>query len=219
MLICHHGHAEFLLETAEGFRVLTDPYDAHVGYPMYDVQCDAVSVSHGHGDHNYTQKAQGNIVICDRAGECRLGDGMKVTGIACWHDDKQGALRGENRIFVFEMDGLRVAHLGDLGAWDEELARQLHGVDVMLIPVGGHYTIDAKSAAALVKQVKPRICIPMHYATSVNSDWPITGVEAFLQEMDAPDALRMPLLRVTRQDLSVQPHIVVITERKSHACK
>lgn len=219
MLIFHHGHSEFLLETQTGFRILTDPYDAHVGYPMYQVACDAVTVSHDHGDHHFTDKAKGSIVLFDRAGECVLAEGIKATGIPCWHDECQGALRGENRIFILEADGLRIAHLGDLGAWDDALCGQLHGLDVLFIPVGGHYTIDAQSAAQLVRRIQPRICIPMHYATQANASWPITPVEPFLSALGEENAPRMPLLRLTRQDLPVQPHVLVLTEGPSHAAK
>lgn len=113
-------------------------------------------------------------------------------GIESWHDDQQGALRGPNRIYILEADGLRIAHLGDLGAWDDALAERLTGLDILLIPVGGYYTIDAQSAAALCHRVQPRMIIPMHYRTQANADWPIAPVEDFLSAMDAQDAPRMP---------------------------
>lgn len=111
-----------------------------------------------------------------------------------------------------EADGLRIAHLGDLGAWDDALAERLTGLDILLIPVGGHYTIDAQSAAALCHRVQPRMIIPMHYRTQANADWPIAPVEDFLSAMDAQDAPHMPLLRVTAKDLSEQPRVAVLTE-------
>ena len=149
MLITHHAHSEFLIETAQGFRILTDPFDDHVGYPMHDVACDAVTVSHGHGDHSYLAKAKGYQVVADHAGKITLATGVTVTAVPCFHDDVQGVKRGPNLISIIEADGLRVAHFGDLGAWDEDLAAQLEGLDIALIPVGGFYTIDADSAARL----------------------------------------------------------------------
>jgi len=213
MLILHHGHSEFLLETSDGFRILTDPYDAHVGYPIHNVICDAVTVSHGHGDHCYADKAKGSVVIADASGVTRLSREVSVLGIPSFHDECQGKQRGGNLIFIIEAEGLRIAHLGDLGAWDETLLEQLGAVDILLVPVGGHYTIDAASAARLAQTLRARITIPMHYKTQVNADWPIAGVEDFLLLMHAQDAPRMPLLRVTKEDLSEQPALLVLSDR------
>ena len=212
MLIYHHAHSEFLIETAAGFRILTDPFDGNVGYPMHDVRCDAVTVSHGHGDHSYTDKAKGAQVIADRPGKITLATGVTATGIPCWHDDKQGALRGANLIFLIEADGLRVAHFGDLGAWDEALAEKLGGIDIALVPVGGHYTIDAAAAAKLTERIQPRMIIPMHYKTKANAGWPIAALDDCLPAFRAESAPRMPLLRVTREDLSEQPRIAVLED-------
>ena len=212
MLIIHHAHSEFLLETAEGFRILTDPFDDHVGYPMHQVACDAVTVSHGHGDHSYLAKAQGYQAVADHAGRITLAMDVAVNAIPCFHDDVQGAKRGPNLISVIEADGLRVAHFGDLGAWDETLAEQLMGIDIALVPVGGFYTIDADSAARLMARIRPRIVIPMHYSTAYNASWPIAPLDKCLDAFDAADAPRMPLLRVTKEDLSEHPPIIVLED-------
>ena len=213
MLILHHGHSEFLLETANGFRILTDPFDAHVGYPMKKVPCDAVTVSHFHGDHCFADKAAGDIVIADRAGETRLSFDVTARGIPSFHDECEGQKRGGNLIFVIEAEGLRIAHLGDLGSWNGQLAQAVGAVDILLIPVGGYYTIDAAQAATIVREIKPRITIPMHYKTQVNADWPIAPVDSFLAKMNALNAPRMPLLRVTEQDLSEHPPVIVLSDR------
>lgn len=217
MLIFSHGHSEFLLQTAQGFRILTDPFDAHVGYPMREVDCDAVTVSHAHGDHNYTQKARGSVVIADRPGRTVLAPDVTATGIPAWHDDRQGALRGENRVYIIEAEGLRIAHLGDLGAWDEALAQALCGLDIVFVPVGGYYTMAPEQAAALVRRIAPRIVIPMHYRTEYNGDWPIAPLDVFLREMQAEGAPAMPLLRVTKQDLSQHPRLLSLTARSCAA--
>ena len=213
MLIYHHGHSEFLIETAQGFRILTDPFDAHVGYPMRDVRCDAVTVSHGHGDHSYTEKAKNAQVIADKAGKIHLAPDITATGIPCFHDDKQGALRGNNLIFIIEADGLRLAHFGDLGAWDEALAQQLGNIDIALVPVGGYYTMNAATAAALVQRIQPRVVIPMHYKTAVNAAWPIAPLDECLAAFGAADIPRMPLLRITKEDLSEHPRMLVLEDR------
>lgn len=212
MLIYHHAHSEFLLETAKGFRILTDPFDDHVGYPMREVQCDAVTISHGHGDHSYVQKAKGVQVTADHAGRITLSPGVTATGIPCWHDDQQGRLRGPNLIFLIEAEGLRVAHFGDLGAWDEALAGKLENIDIALVPVGGYYTINAAAAAALTARIKPRMIIPMHYKTAANAGWPIASLEDCLAAFAPEKAKRMPLLRVTKEDLSEQPRLAVLED-------
>lgn len=213
MLILHHGHSEFLLETADGFRILTDPFDAHVGYPMKKVACDAVTISHGHGDHCFVEKAEGSIVVADEQGVTHLASHVKAIGVPCFHDECKGQKRGKNLVFVLEAEGLRIAHLGDLGAWDDALVEAIGHVDILLVPVGGYYTIDAASAAKLCRRITPRIIIPMHYKTEVNADWPIAPVDDFLALMNAQDAPRMPLLRVTKEDLSEQPALIVLSER------
>ena len=211
MLIMHHGHSEFLMESADGYRILTDPFDDHVGYPMHTVDCDAVTVTHGHGDHSYVQKAQGAQVIVDHAGTVHLTPEITVTGIPCWHDDQQGKLRGQNLIFIYEIDGLRVAHFGDLGAWDEELAARLEDIDILMIPVGGFFTINAASAARLIERIKPRMVLPMHYKTGFNADWPISGPEEFLSRYAPEDICRgAEALRVTREDLECHPRVVLL---------
>ena len=213
MLILHHGHSEFLIETEEGFRILTDPFDAHVGYPMKKVPCDAVTISHGHGDHCFIEKAEGSFAVADEKGITHLSSDVTAIGIPSFHDECEGQKRGKNLIFIIEADGLRIAHLGDLGAWDNALLDQLGHIDILLVPVGGFYTIDAVSASALCKHLQPRIIIPMHYKTQVNADWPIAPAEDFLQIIHAESAPRMPLLRVTKQDLSEHPPVLMLLDR------
>ena len=214
MLITYHGHSEFYLEGANGFALLTDPYDAHVGYPMGEYRCDAVTVSHGHGDHNFTRKASGAPAIIDSAGEWHPAPEVKVTAIPSVHDDANGAKRGKNLIMKIEMEGLALVHLGDQGAplTGGQIAA-LGRVDVLMIPVGGFYTIDAKTAFETVRALRPRVTIPMHYKTAVNAGWPISDEKEFLRLMGAEGLSPMPLLRVTKQDLSEQPALALMQAR------
>lgn len=211
MLITYHGHSEFCLEGADGFTLLTDPYDAHVGYPMGTYRCDAVTVSHGHGDHNCVQKALGAPAIIDSAGEWRVAPGVSVTAIPSVHDGEGGAKRGKNLIMKIQMEGLTIAHLGDQGApLTGEQLKALGQIDILMIPVGGFYTIDAAQARDAAQAIRPRVVIPMHYKTNVNADWPIADEKEFLRLMNAPDAAPMPLLRVTKADLSEQPALALL---------
>ena len=210
MLIQWNGHSEFLLESADGYRVLTDPFDDHVGYPMKCVRAEAVTVSHGHGDHSYTQKVEGSPMILDTAGATRLSPGVSVAAIEADHDDAQGTKRGKTLLTVIQMDGLKIAHLGDLGtAPNEAQLRFLREVDILLIPVGGFYTIDAAQAADIVRALSPRVTIPMHYRTKYNSGWPIAEVGQFWDAMGVPAPTPVPLLRVTREDIECCAPMVV----------
>ena len=212
MLITYHGHSEFYLEGADGFRLLTDPYDAHVGYPMGEYPCDAVTVSHGHGDHNYTKKALGAPAIIDSEGVWYPAPEKKITAVPSVHDDVGGAKRGKNLIMKIEMEGLSLVHLGDQGApLTEAQIAALGRVDLLMVPVGGFYTVDAKTAFGIVQALRPRVVIPMHYKTAVNADWPISDEKEFLALMGEANAERMPLLRLTREDLSEQPRLAVLS--------
>ena len=212
MLITYHGHSEFYLEGADCFRLLTDPYDAHVGYPMGEYPCDAVTVSHGHGDHNYTKKALGAPAIIDSEGVWYPAPEKKITAVPSVHDDVGGAKRGKNLIMKIEMEGLTLVHLGDQGApLTEAQIAALGRVDLLMVPVGGFYTVEAKTAFGIVRALRPRVVIPMHYKTAVNADWPISDEKKFLALMGEANAERMPLLRLTREDLSEQPRLAVLS--------
>ena len=202
MLINWHGHSEFLLESADGYRVLTDPFDDHVGYPMHQVRADAVVVSHSHGDHSYTAKVQGQPMILKDPGATRLTPHVSVSAVQGFHDDAQGAKRGNTLLTVIEMDGLRIAHLGDLGCPpDAEQLRFLRDIDLLMIPVGGFYTINGEQAAEIVRSLSPHVVLPMHYKTRCNSGWPISDAAPFYLAWGKPMPEPVPLLRVTAEDV------------------
>ena len=155
MKLTWYGHSCFLIETEAGSLVF-DPYapGSVPGLSLPPLTADAVVCSHGHRDHGWAE----GVTLSGRR------PGFTLQSIPCFHDGEKGARRGENRITVLEAEGLRAAHLGDLGHMlsAEQLAA-LGRLDLLLIPVGGFYTIGAETAAALVKAAQPRICVPMHY--------------------------------------------------------
>jgi L-ascorbate metabolism protein UlaG (beta-lactamase superfamily) len=167
---------------------LIDPYEEKVGYPIPSVEADAVLVSHEHGDHNNVAMAKGKpqIVRGLADGNWRtivkqpLGK-ITVSSVPTYHDDTEGSQRGRNTIFILESEGLRVVHLGDLGhGLDHAQTTAIGRPDVVMIPVGGHYTIDAAQAKKVLDQLQPMVAIPMHYKTEVNAGWPITALDNFL---------------------------------------
>lgn len=214
MLISYHGHSEFLVETADGRRVLFDPFPAGVGYPLRRVRADVVAVSHQHFDHNHTDKVDGKPVVVDKAGRHTPLPGITLTGTPAWHDREGGKKRGGILCFALEAEGLRVLHLGDLGdVPDEDLKNQLFMPDVLFIPVGGFYTIDAHQAARTVRLLQPHIVIPMHYRSAVGGIEQLTDVTPFLDAMKPEQVSLQPLLRVTRGDLSEQPRLIQLSVR------
>ena len=211
MIIRHIGYAEFLMETESGMRIVTDPYGEGCGYPVQRMRADAVLVSHGHHDHNAVETLEGIQTVVDKAGEYTLAPGVKVTAIKGFHDDERGNKRGETLLFLLETEGLRIVHLGDLGCpLNEEQTEILSRPDILMIPVGGYYTIDGKTAAQTAKTLKARTVLPMHYRTRFNADWPISGPEAFLEAFSGETVRKdIEILRVTEKDLECQPSAAI----------
>jgi L-ascorbate metabolism protein UlaG (beta-lactamase superfamily) len=208
------GHASFLISTGDGKRILTDPYtpgsyDGAVGYGRIEDVVDIAAVSHSHDDHCGTDELVGSPQIVKEPGEHTVM-GITFTGVSTHHDRQGGAERGENTIFAFEADGVRVCHLGDLGhVLSEEDVLSIGNVDLLLIPVGGHFTIDADEATRVVEQLKPRLVIPMHYKTEALG-FPIEGVDRFLQGKDRVRRVEGAELEVTRDNLPRETEIIVL---------
>ena len=178
MKILWHGHSCFEVVTRDGTVVL-DPYgDGTVpGYGPLALKADQVLCSHEHGDHN------------NRAGITLSGSncGVDVEMLASFHDDAKGAKRGRNLIYILSAEGMRVAHLGDLGCeLNESQIELLKGVDVLMIPIGGFYTIDTEQALEIVAQLEPRVTIPMHYRDETHGFDVISTAELFRQRAYHP---------------------------------
>jgi L-ascorbate metabolism protein UlaG (beta-lactamase superfamily) len=178
------GHAAFLITTADGRKIVTDPYEpggfgGAIGYSALKEPADFVTVSHQHADHNYVKMVPGNPTVISRAAE-ETHEGILFRALTTHHDASRGAERGANVVRVIEADGITLCHLGDLGhTLSPEDATALGALDVLLVPVGGTFTVDAKGATAVINRLRPRIAIPMHYRTpKVSLD--IAPVDGFL---------------------------------------
>lgn len=210
MMIRCIGHAEFLLELENGLRIVTDPYDASCGYPIVRTQAEIALVSHGHHDHSAVEHVEGLERVVDQPGVYELDEDVRVIAVQADHDDAGGSKRGKTLLFCVEAEGLRVMHLGDLGCLPtaEQLAA-LGRADVLMVPVGGYYTIDAPMAKRVAELLHARVVLPMHYRTGANADWPIAGVDAFTALCDDPVEF-LNVLRVAKGDLSCQPAAAVL---------
>lgn len=173
------GHACFLMEGA-GAAWLTDPYDGEVGYPQPAIEADVVTMSHGHHDHNDASWVGGQPQILQTSGSGTVC-GLSYQVVDTFHDEQGGSLRGENRIYVMDMGGIRIAHLGDLGhRLSPEQLTALGQVDVVLLPVGGTYTLDAQGAAQVAEDIGAPLTIAMHFKLPEVA-LPIAEVTAFLR--------------------------------------
>ena len=174
------GHSFFLVTSAAGVRLAFDPFGETVGYPLQEVSADFVLVSHDHFDHNNLKLVRGYEEVFRGAGNYER-KGIKITISPTCHDEEGGKKRGKNHVSRVAVDGMVLVHCGDLGMVPE--SKDLEAwkpVDILLLPVGGVYTIDAQKAKLLVKALNPHIVVPMHYKTRY-LQFELDGVEPFLR--------------------------------------
>ena len=210
------GHSSFLLTESTGITVLTDPFDPDtVGYDFESRDADIVTVSHGHSDHNYIKGVKSYKQIYDAAGKFEYEGRVHVTGIQAFHDECEGGKRGKNIIYKFGMDGVNVCHMGDIGEpCSPELVERLLPVNVLLIPVGGNYTVDAEAAKEYVDRLMPDIVIPMHYKIR-HCELDIDKVEPFARMFDDEYVEEdLSELDLDRADFNESPTRLIILEKQ-----
>jgi L-ascorbate metabolism protein UlaG (beta-lactamase superfamily) len=205
------GVASFLITTESGIRIVLDPYKS--GGPIksaeYTGPADIVTVSHEHGDHNNTAVIQGNPVMVKGARPVEV-KGIKFNGVAAYHDEVQGKKRGPNVCFYFEVDGLHLLHLGDLGHMlSDEQIKQIGPVDILLTPVGGLWAIDAATAWELAQKLHAKVIIPMHYHDE-RCDFPVAGVDEFLKGKKNVQLVNSSEIEFKKGKLPVETQIIVL---------
>lgn len=215
MDIKYLGHSAFFIKTKDA-KLVTDPFDPKlVGLKFPKTEADLVTVSHQHGDHNHLGGISGEPLVIDMAGEYEK-KGLRVFGFQTFHDKKKGVERGENIAYKFEGDGVSVLHCGDLGlVWDDSFIDQLGDIDVLLVPVGGFFTIDANEAAELIKKIEPSIVIPMHYGhakLNPQISAKLTPVDHFLKKMGVENAVPVPKLTLKKEELQAEDMRVVVMD-------
>ena len=175
------AHACFLITSDSGIRIINDPYKTGGRFRYGEVKesADIVTVSHEHGDHNNVAAIQGNPTVIKGAGKVEV-KGIKFNGIPAYHDKVGGKETGNNTIFCFEVDGVKVCHLGDLGhPLSGDQVAEIGKVDILLAPVGGVFAIDGRIAMEIAGRLAANVVMPMHYKTD-RCDLPIAGVDEFL---------------------------------------
>lgn len=213
MKIKYLGHSSFKLENCAGTVVVTDPYSPEVGFAMPEVAADAVTLSHHHFDHDYVKAVGGNPQVIDSAVNVNV-KGVNIIGVNSFHDPWQGTRRGKNLIFKYRIDGVTVCHLGDLGEpCTAELVEKIAPVDVLLIPVGGNYTIDARTAKQYVDAINPRMVIPMHYSDGGNID--IGTVDQFTALFDREDVTHCGKAEIETTDYLTDDKTKIIVLRRA----
>jgi L-ascorbate metabolism protein UlaG (beta-lactamase superfamily) len=204
------GHSSFLVTADDGTRIITDPYGVYpdLHYAQIEESADVVVLSHKHGDH-FGGKVRGNPRLVTGGGQ-KKEKGIEFKGIEVYHDTSKGSQRGPNTVFCFTVNRVRLCHLGDLGhLLSGPETAEIGQVDVLMIPVGGFYTIDASTASKICDQIKPKVIIPMHYRNDKCS-FPISGADEFLKGKANVKRLNTSDLELKGGQLSQATEIVVL---------
>ncbi len=203
------GHASFMITAEAGTKIITDPYvtTENLTYGEIKESADIVTVSHEHDDHNNVSAVRGNPEVVRGTAKVK---GIEFKGISTYHDDAEGEWRGNNTILYFEMDGIRVCHLGDLGhPLSDKQTTELGSVDILLIPVGGFFTIDAKVASQVCDRLNPKVIIPMHFRND-KCAFPIAGVDEFLKGKKNVSRLDASEVEFKQGELPATTQIIVL---------
>ena len=202
------GHSCFRIKGSQAV-VITDPYPPDLGYSPGKLTARIVTVSHQHPSHSFVQGVGDEPRLVTGPGEYEIS-GVLIIGIATFHDAAKGQQRGKNTIYLMEIDGITVCHLGDLGhVLTAEQTEEIDNVDVLFLPVGGVSTINATMAAEVIRQLAPKVVIPMHYKTPVLKQ-ELEPVENFLKEMGIEQISPQPKLSLTKSGLPLSTQVFLL---------
>lgn len=206
MKITWKGHSCFFIET-DGKSIVCDPFNEGVGYPLFKGRADLVTISHNHWDHNADHLVEGEPLVIKETGSF-IYEGIDILGISSYHDKCSGGDRGENIIYKIIAGGINLVHLGDLGhILTDEQIEAIGTTDVLLLPVGGNYTVNADEAYEIAQQLKPKIIIPMHFKTLVN-DFDIDPAEVFTAKFER--FIKKPFLQINQSELDYPVQVIVL---------
>lgn len=215
MEISYLGHSSFKIK-GKNASVVTDPFlSSMVGFKFPKVEADMVTVSHFHKDHNFVEGVGGEPFVIDAPGEYEI-KGVSVFGFPSFHDKVSGKERGVNTIYVIEVDGLRICHLGDLGTeLSAKILEEINGVDILMIPVGGVYTLDPKEAITVIGQIEPLIILPMHFkAQGMTKDYDgLSTVKDFIGQMGTTGTENLDKLVITKDKMPTETKVVILKKK------
>jgi len=202
------GHSCFKIKGSQAV-IVTDPFPPDIGYSPGKLSADIITVSHGHPSHSYLQIVGGSPKSVTGPGEYEIS-GVLIIGVASHHDNEGGTVRGKNTIYLMEVDGLSICHLGDIGhILNDAQVEEIGDIDVLMLPVGGINTIGATRAAEIIRQLEPKIVLPMHYKTPV-IDRELEPVDKFLKEMGIEQAEPRPKLTVSKSNLPLSLQVILL---------
>lgn len=208
--ITYIGHSSFKIKSKD-LSIVIDPYDPKIGYSYPKQTCNVLLTTHDHYDHHYLEGVSGYKLHIDGPGEYEINE-VFIFGIPVFHDAKDGSERGRNTIYLIEIEDFSILHLGDIGhELDQDSLSRIPGVDILMIPVGGKYTIDAEVAAKVVSSLEPGMVIPMHYKTKdLSGIEGLDGVDKFLDEMGIESGARkLPCIKISqKRDIPEEPEVV-----------
>jgi L-ascorbate metabolism protein UlaG (beta-lactamase superfamily) len=220
MHITHLGHSCFRVETKSGstgalqadsgsVSLLIDPFSKDIGLRPPRIKDNLVLVTHDHNDHNNLDGVDSDCFVVNSPGEYER-HGLYVRGINSYHDNKEGKDRGLNTIYVIKIEDMTVCHLGDLGQdkLDDAQVEDIGNVDILMIPVGGNYTIDYKTAVKVVSQVEPKVVIPMHYKVK-GLKLDIDGLEKFIKELEITPE-KVDRFKIVKKNLPVDKTQLIV---------
>jgi L-ascorbate metabolism protein UlaG (beta-lactamase superfamily) len=215
MEIIWHGHSFFEIKSRENknqVKIAIDPFSEEIGLKVPKVEADILLISHDHYDHNNKDAISGNYFLVDSPGEYEV-KGVFVKAIKSFHDKVEGKERGENLIFLIETEDLRVCHMGDFGQKEltEKQLEEIGEVDILMIPVGGVYTISFKEAIKILEQLEPKITIPMHYSLP-KLKIKLDSVDKFLKSLGIKSLTPEKKLSIKKEDLSPEEAKIVLLE-------
>lgn len=220
MQIQYYGHSCFKITIKPGGRatedivLFFDPFGKDLGLRPPQGQADIVFVSHDHFDHNNVSAIKGDPIVIETPGEYAV-KGINVVGVDSFHDNEEGAVKGRSTIYILEAEELKICHLGDLGAdLNGKQLEEIDGVDILFVPVGGNYTIDAKKAAELVRKIEPAIIIPMHYKIA-GSTADIDDESKFCSEMGNCPKEKLTKLNIKKKDLAEKKMEIVLMDHEA----
>jgi L-ascorbate metabolism protein UlaG (beta-lactamase superfamily) len=203
------GHSCFKIRGSQAI-IVTDPFPPDTGYTLGKITADIVTVSHPHPSHSYNEGISGEHRLVKGPGEYEIS-GVLMLGISTFHDAVKGQARGKNTVYLMEVDGVALCHLGDIGhVLSDGQVEELGNVDILMVPVGGVSTINASMAAETVRKLEPKIVLPMHYKTP-RTTRELEPVDNFLKEMGVSLAEPRPKLTISKSNLPLSTQVIVLS--------